>query len=376
MRPIVVKALNQKRFSALASLSRSPAAAYVSEELAWYSNEDETVLGVILRDIIDNDYVAVVLIRDEGGRFRAVDIESSINTEDEARSWLERVIKWHSGLGQKTFPQGDRSRGPDLFTPILPSERLHPDFIRLSNDSAFVPARAVIKEMMPHYVDVDGNFVEQFQSTGFDARLWELYIFAYISEEELFLDRTRPAPDFLVTKYGETVAIEAVIIGRRDDNPPQYLKPPFKMKTPADVHKAQKDEIPLKFGSPLYTKLKKKYWELPHVQGKSLVFAIADFHDDQSMLWTSTALTNYLYGVRHEFHYDETGQLVISPIKIDSHKVGIKDVPSGFFLPIRSTTYQCRHVFCQRHHFEIQPDWTASWVLRSSSRNDSSGHMS
>ena len=274
MKPIVVNALDRKRFNALAGLSRSPAAAYISEEIGWYSNEDETVIGVVLHDVIDNDFAIVVLARDEGGRFRAFDVESSIDTEEAAKSWLERAIKWHTGAGIKVYPQGDETRGPDLFTPVLPTERLHPAFIRLANDSAFVSARAIITWMMPHYVDVDGNFVEQFQSTGFDARLWELYLYAYLAEEELFLNRSHPAPDFLVTKYGKVVAIEAVIVGRKEENPPKYFKPPPKPKTPAEILEAHEHVIPVKFGSPLYSKLKKKYWDLPHVKGKPLVFAI------------------------------------------------------------------------------------------------------
>ena len=330
MKEIVIKALDQQRFSALAGLSRSPATAYISEELAWYANEDETIVGVVLHDIIDNDYVAVVLARDERGRFRAFDVKPSIDTEEAAAGWLERAIKWHTGTGLRRYPQGDETKATDLFTPLLPTERLHPYFIHLSNDPAFVPARAIIAEIMPHYTDVDGNFVEQFQSTGFDARLWESYLYAYICEEQLFLDRIHPAPDFLVTKYGKTAAIEAVVVGRKEDNPPKYFKAPD-APTPEEVLEAHENQIPLKFGSALFSKLKKAYWSLPHVEGKPLVFAIADFHDDQSMLWTSTALLNYLYGVRHEFYCDEAGKLVIVPIKTDTHKVGEKEVPSGYF---------------------------------------------
>ncbi|MCG8450861.1 MAG: hypothetical protein MI725_14945, partial [Pirellulales bacterium] len=84
-------------------------------------------------------------------------------------------------------------------------------------------------------------------------------------------------------------------------------------------------------GSALFSKLQKQYWNLPHVTGKPLVFAIADFHDDQSMLWTATALHEYLYGVRHESHHGESGELVVDPIQILTHKVGEKEVPSGFF---------------------------------------------
>jgi hypothetical protein len=194
-----------------------------------------------------------------------------------------------------------------------------------------VPARAVIKELMPHFIDVDGNFVEQFQTRGFDARLWELYLYAYLSEEELFLDRNFPAPDFVVTKYGKSVGIEAVIAGRKENNPPKYLKAFTHGKTAEEVLAAHKDELPIMFGSPLYSKLKKKYWEFPHIKGKPLILAIADFHDDGSMLWTSTALGTYLYGTRYEWHHDEKGKLILTPRKIESHRFGEKQIPSGFF---------------------------------------------
>jgi len=331
MDKITVKEITEKRFNALAGYSRSPNAAYVSRELAWYANEDESVLGVLLFDTIDFDYAAVVLGRDEGGRFRAFDVESSIPDKETATQWLINTIKWHTGKGQKVFPQGDVSRGLDLFTPIVPIEKLHPYFVHLIRESAFLPARELIRNMMPHFIDVDGNFVEQFQTTGFDSRLWELCLFAYFNEERLFVDRKHNTPDFMVQKYGKVVAIEAVIVGRRKHNPPQYFRVFPKIKTPDEVLKEQENSMPIKFGSPLYSKLQKKYWELPHVKGSPFVLAIADFHDDASMIWSSTALINYLYGVKHDFYYDNSNQLVIVPRPIGIHKLGNKEIPSGFF---------------------------------------------
>jgi len=72
-------------------------------------------------------------------------------------------------------------------------------------------------------------------------------------------------------------------------------------KTPEEVMAEQENAMPIRFGSPLYSKLQKRYWDLPHVTGHPLVFAIADFHDDQSMLWSSTSLIDYLYGFRYDF---------------------------------------------------------------------------
>ncbi len=331
MKPITIKDLDIKRFNALAGHTRSPAAAYVSQELAWYSNEEETVLGVLLLDTIDNDYVAVVLGRDEGRRFRAIDVSSSMQTIEEATEWLIRSIKWQTSLCNKTFPQGDDKQGIDLFSPVVPIEKQHPFFVRLTSDSVFLSAKSIINEMMPHFIDIDGNFVEQFQSDGFDSRLWELYIYSYLTEEQLFINREYEAPDFIVEKYGKKIAIEAVIVGRQKSKPPKYFKELSEHKQQSEILKELENSMPIKFGSPLYSKLNKKYWELKHVSGNPLVFAIADFHDDQSMLWSSTAIINYLYGYKHDFYYDENNQLIITPVMINSHKVGNKEIPSGYF---------------------------------------------
>lgn len=332
MKEIVVKELDEKRFTAIAGYSRSPAAAYIREELEWYTNDDETVIGTVLLDTVDFDYVAVVLGRDENARFRAFDIESAIPTQDKARQWLINAIKWHTAKDQKVFPQGDsKTKGLDLFSPRVPAEKMHMFFMHLAREDAFLPARELIKNIMPNFVDIDGNFVEQFQTTGFDSRLWELCLFAYLTEEELFMDREHNAPDFLVKKYGKTVALEAVIVGRKKDNPPNYFRKQPKIKPVEEILEEHEDLMPIRFGSPLYSKLQKKYWELPHVQEKPLILAIADFHDDSSMLWSSTALINYLYGVKHDFHYNRNNELIITPKPIENHKVADKVVPSGFF---------------------------------------------
>ena len=85
----------------------------------------------------------------------------------------------------------------DFFTPVVRKARLAQDFLTLTEQEGFSPARGIIEPMMRWYEDVDGNFVEQFQTSGFDARMWELYLFAALSEIGFTLDRTHPAPDFV-----------------------------------------------------------------------------------------------------------------------------------------------------------------------------------
>ena len=331
MKPVIIKPIDIKRFNALASHTRSPAAAFISEELGWFANKDESILAVLLRDTIDNDFVGIILGRDESGKFRCFDLQATIEDKETAMTWIEGAIKWHSRDNSKIFPQGEKEKSLDLFTTIVSIKKLHPSFVKLQRENMFLPARRIISEIMPHFADIDGNFIEQFQTTGFDARLWELYLYSYLTEEELFIDREYDRPDFIVKKYGKSVAIEATIVGRRNNNPISFFKTAPNFISPEEIKRRLAHEIPIKFGSPLYSKLQKEYWKLKHVQDIPLIFAIADFHDDQSMLWTSTALVNYLYGVRHDHHFDEEGRLVIDPIRIETHEIEGKKIPSGFF---------------------------------------------
>lgn len=327
-----MKPMDVKRFSALVGPSRTPGAAYISKELAWFSNSDESILGVILLDVEDSEFVSLLLGRDEGRKFRAFDLKTEIKSARKAQEWLSKRMEYHTASGKKVFEQGDfTGKVMDLFIPIVADKKIHPFFLRLRDEPSFSSAKEIIAEMAPHFVDIDGNYVEQFQSTGFDARLWELYLNAYLVEEELFFDREHYAPDFIVKKFGKTVAIEAVIVGRKEAVTDETINQPIEPMPPEELLKKTMDEMPIKFGSPLFSKLKKEYWKLDHVAGNPLVIAIADFHDNQSMTWSGTALINYLYGVRHEFSKDEEGNLVISPLKIETHQVGNKVIPSGYF---------------------------------------------
>jgi hypothetical protein len=89
-------------------------------------------------------------------------------------------------------------------------------------------------------------------------------------EEELFVDRNYHAPDFLVSKFGLSAAIEAVIVGRKSDNPPRYFRTAAGPSTPEQVREEHANAMPMRCGSPLYSKL----LDTSHVSGKALILAI------------------------------------------------------------------------------------------------------
>lgn len=322
--------LSRLRFDALAGYSRSPHTLIVGFELEWYSEANEKVLGVLIQDAVDKDYGCIVLGRDRIGRYRAVHVTPFFATQEEMRVALPAILEEWAAKDPGEFEQGDEPRrGLDFFTPVHPAERLHRGFSKLITWEGFSPARGIIGAMMYYFQDPDGNFVEQFQSAGFDSRLWELYIFAVLAELRYSVDRTYPAPDFLCSGLLGDFFIEAVTVnptivhgrnvetGLPDD--------------PADRKQYLKHYMPIKFGSPLTTKLNRRYWEQPHIRARPIVLAVQDFHYPVSMTWSQTGLSTYLYGHEFNWHHNETGELIITPERITEHVWGQKRIPSGFF---------------------------------------------
>ena len=321
-----IKTLSKNRFDVYINPLRRPTPFSIGIEKAWFCNHNESIIGVVILAIQDNDYVTITHHRDNVGRYNFNSIKTNISTLESAEEQLKNDMVSQTNLFK--YEDSRENSMINLFETSIPEDRLHPYFKKLRDLEQFSHAKEMIQHLMPHFKDIDGNFVEQFQTTGFDSRLWELYLNFYLIEEQMGFKRIYHAPDFMVEKFGTTVAIEAVTVGRKspiDDDSGRYSL------SPSEIKKMTENDMPIKWGSPLFSKLRKRYWELEHVKGNPLIIAIADFHDNGSMLWSSTSLIEYLYGKHDDYHYDDNGKLVIEPKIIENHQVGSKCIPSGFF---------------------------------------------
>ena len=220
----------------------------------------------------------------------------------------------------------------DVFTDLRkPEADLHPQFRTLRDLPEYAPARDQLRELQAAFVDPDGNFVEQFQTTGFDSRTFELFLFAMFIESAHEVDRRQHRPDFLISRDGLTVAVEAVTASAPSNS---GIQPYFSMRkeqTPWERAEYVRNNVPIRLGSPLFSKLRQRYWLEPHVAGRPLVIAIQDFHTPGSLSTSSAALSLYLFGFEQEWYHDDDGALIITERKVDYHQVGVKKIPSGFF---------------------------------------------
>jgi hypothetical protein len=219
----------------------------------------------------------------------------------------------------------------DLFARMRPNAALHPQFLKTRDDPQMAPARAMLRDVVATMEDPDGNLVEQFQSHGFDARTFEIYLHALFGEAGHTIDRSHDRPDFLISCDGLTVAVEAVTANPPPgkDYQPYQIIPANPPRTREEIFRYLKHEVAIKFGSPLYSKLQKRYWELPHVAGRPLILAIETFHGG-ALQHSATSVSQYLFGIDHSYGLDGDGLLVVEGEAITEH-VGSKRIPSNFF---------------------------------------------
>lgn len=246
----------------------------------------------------------------------------------------------------------------DLFDPVVPPQRLNPTFTLLRDSAGSEPARHMMNMAFDTLVDSDGNFVEQFQTQGFDARVFELYLHAYFSDLE-GVKVVRPArPDFLVTLGGLTVAVEATTSnpaqGRGGAPAPTanievtdahyaaakrsglvdtlaVFAPDLDLESRAHTIARAEHEFPIRIAGPLTAKLGHRYWELPDVAGRPLVLAVEAFHAPDALTFSSAGLTGYLYGIEQTWSHDAAGTLHVQNAARTEHRVGKKSIPSHFF---------------------------------------------
>lgn len=291
-----MKELSEQRFEALAGYTRRPELITLIQESAWFSDDDERLIGVVTWDRIDHDFGWVLLGRDRRLRFRAIGVETSLAGSAHARASLEAAMAAHALKQDPSFHQGDEAGAPvDFFAKIVPEVRLNATFRILSQDTRYSPARELIQEMMRFYEDADGNFIEQFQTGGFDPRVWELYLFALFTELGFAHEDGVAVPDLLLTSPAGRLAVEATSV-----NPPQQGGVP-KPANLAEAREYIENYVPIKLARALTRKLyhKTRYWTAPGAENIPFVIALQDFHAPHAMSRIVMPATEYVFGVRH-----------------------------------------------------------------------------
>jgi hypothetical protein len=185
---------------------------------------------------------------------------------------------------------------PDLFSPVLSSDRMHPQFAELKGSLIHQEARALMNDLLGRMGDPNGKFIRHFQGDAFHSRLFELACFAYLESAGLTIERTFAQPDFLASGDALSMAVEAVTA-----NPPTGQSTDISLRqmvqlSDTEILEKVTQEFPTRMGNILRKKLAHGYHELPQCQNKPLVFMVAPFFEAGSVFYTDDALMYPLFG--------------------------------------------------------------------------------
>lgn len=308
---------------------RTPFVRIFSTELEWFIQERDnvTLLAVMLRCEVDKDFNAIVLGRDLDRKYRAIHIIVSKNTREELVYALnECADDLFTSHVDGLFRQGDESVPFDVFDPKVPEARRNRYFQLLTEDPVHFPSRVMIEELALWFKDPDGVFIRALQGNEFNSRLFELYLHAVFYELEFEIDRSHPQPDFCLCKGTARLFIEATTVAELENIQPVPLNP----ESLQDIQRHAAEEMPFKFSRALLNKVKHRpeperlhYWELKHVCGQPFIIALQDYSRPMSMVFSCSALQEYLYGLR----VLEDGNVE----NIERHVLGERSIPSNFF---------------------------------------------
>jgi hypothetical protein len=310
---------------------RTPFLKLFSEEIKWFEFQTAEILllATMLYDKTDKDLNAVILGRDLRKKFRAIDIVVSKNSEEELLAELNNKIEKLVGAHvDGAFPQGDEGKSAfAIFNHQLHANKRNRYLKMLDEEPRFFPARVMMEELAHWFHDPDGMFIRAMQGNEFNSRLFELYLSAVFYELEFESDRSHAQPDFLLTKMGQKISIEAVTVAEigLDDNNKKVDHAEFMSDVAAHV----KNEMPFRFFRSLRKKvahhpepLNLPYWELPHAAGHPFIIAIHDYSRSHSMSYSESALRSLLYGIKFE-------DGILS--RIERHEIDGRTIPSNFF---------------------------------------------
>lgn len=220
----------------------------------------------------------------------------------------------------------------NLFKHIVTKDKLDKDFLMVDELKGFHPAKQIIEEIASEFEDKDGNFIQQFQTTGFDSRLWELFLYSLFIENEFEILADCDRPDFHLKKGDTELFIEASTSNEKSDDiyTEEFIKEALELKK-IKTQNELTDYYTIRLGSVLYSKLNKKYWECEWVKGKPLILAITPFHNYIADFLPDSKIIEYLYGIAHKTEIKESRLELKEIKKLETHSYKNKEISSNFF---------------------------------------------
>ena len=242
---------------------------------------------------------------------------------------MEELLR-HSSTYHYTLATSKDKKMKDLFEIIDKSKNIDDRFKMLTSTPYLSAAKGEINRIYNSWNGFDKDFANQFQTTNYESRLWELYTYEFLKSHKFLIEKSQEErPDFKISIENEILYIECVTSNAKYGDRSDIML--NSLNTELEV------DFITRIGSSLFTKLSKEYHKLNWVKGKPLVFAIQPFHNSESFNMNVYSIVKYLYGyeIVKDNHQNEGIKTTFNKItncKKDEHGE-LKEMASFFDLP-------------------------------------------
>ncbi|MEG0672337.1 hypothetical protein [Clostridium sp.] len=185
----------------------------------------------------------------------------------------------------------------DLFTPIVSEDKQHDIFKILIRPESYAE-RNVITDWATGFTDRDNKFVKEFQIT-FESSFLELYLHKILKEDNVDLNFSHHAPDFVGHKDDVDFCIEATIANPEQDGLPAYGFTKSHKSFDIDFAEFNRKSI-IRIANSIVAKSRKfksSYSNLPHVIGKPFLLGLNSFDQPHSHFIGHRGIIAVLYGI-------------------------------------------------------------------------------
>lgn len=226
----------------------------------------------------------------------------------------------------------------DLFTPVVDSQKLNKNFT-----SVMAPFRKAERDLLESwvdgFVDRDGKFVKEFQTT-FNSSFWEIYLYAAFMNYGFSIDWSHATPDFSINSNGNEFIVEAVTANSAHDKPNEWDRTFSEEELSViKIFKKLNTEGIIRLSNTILQKINKynkSYSKLVHVKRKPFVIAVAPFEQPHFNLQYDRPIRALLYNyyVDEDAYFKEPEKYPDGPpgIQLDYvEKDNGAEIPLGFF---------------------------------------------
>ena len=285
---------------------------------AWLS-EDGISCAALTRNINSGSFGIVTLRRRVDSVWVLLSHGECTTGESEARASISHFL--YTQAHPLPLPSGERRRAP--------LSRMGKRTPSVVFKSLFDPSRRIgawaLNQLYLALPSPDRNWVPDCQTENFHTRLWEAHLLAIFREQGLLVTQPKESPDFHIeNRLGDEAWVEAVTANPEERYEHFGASP---VPPPADRHERFLGAAAERFARTIQNKLDKRYESLPHVEGKPLILALADFHAPSSMLWSRESLISYLYG----FSVHSSAHRGMQLITVEEETSLLSGRPNGLF---------------------------------------------